>query len=196
VNESAEQEPIPQGLATEEFFYFFLRLRKGEVRRTVQGLRARYPDEGPEQLARRLINSKTGLSVLGGTLLYAPALVPTAGQVIKLLGLVGAASVLTRMHLYLILEIAHLFGRDIDDTARVPEMIAVVGATGLGASAPMLVQLLGLQPLYAIPAGAASMAAVTQLVGTAAVLYYRSAEEAAEGPGSEPGAEMAESVTP
>jgi hypothetical protein len=35
---------------------------------------------------------------------------------------------------------------------------------------------------------------VTQLVGTAAVLYYRTAQEAAEGP--EPRAEAAESVTP
>lgn len=173
MNETSEQDNRPQGLATEEFFYFFLRVRKGEIRRAIETVLRRYPEDGPEQLARRLINAKTGLSVLGGTLLYAPLLLPAAGQAIKLLGLVGATSVLTRMHLYLILEIAHLFGRDIDDSARVPEMAAVVAASGLGAAAPLLVQRLGLQPLYAIPAGALSMAAVTQLVGNAAILYYR-----------------------
>jgi len=37
--------PNLQSLATENFFYFFLRLRKGEIRRTVQALRARHPEE-------------------------------------------------------------------------------------------------------------------------------------------------------
>lgn len=161
-----------QGLATEEFFYFFLRLRKGEIRRAIQVLRERYPEETPEQLAQRLIAAKTGLSLVGGALLYAPGLFPGAGQAIQLLGVVGATSVLTRMHLYLILEIAHLYGRDIDDSARVPEMLAVVAATGLGAAAPMLVQSLGLAPIYALPAGALSCAAVTQAIGQAAIRYY------------------------
>jgi uncharacterized protein (DUF697 family) len=173
VDPSSAPDRQLQGLATEEFFYFFLRLRKSEIRRSVQTLRDRYPDEPPEALARRLIAAKTGLSLLGGALLYAPALVPGAGQAIQLLGLVGATSMLTRMHLYLILEIAHLYGRDIDDSARVPEMLAVVAATGLGAAAPMLVKTLGLAPLYSVPAGALSCGAVTQTIGYAAIRYYR-----------------------
>ena len=36
-----------------------------------------------------------------------------------------------RMHMALLLEIAHLFERDIDDVARVKEMVAVIAATGL-----------------------------------------------------------------
>jgi uncharacterized protein (DUF697 family) len=172
VDQPQAPESHLQGLATEEFFYFFLRLRKGEIRREIQVLRERYPDETPEQLAQRVIAAKTGLSLVGGALLYAPALFPGAGQAIQLLGVVGATSVLTRMHLYLILEIAYLFGRDIDDSTRVPEMLAVVAATGLGAAAPMLVQSLGLAPIYALPAGALSCAAVTQAIGQAAIRYY------------------------
>lgn len=57
-----------QPLAVEEFFYFCLRLRNSEVRRVAQLTIARYPDENPEQIAHRLINSKGGLSPLGGAL--------------------------------------------------------------------------------------------------------------------------------
>ena len=46
------------------------------------------------------------------------------GQALKILGVAGGASVLTRMHLYLIMEIALLYGKDIEDQARVPEMVA------------------------------------------------------------------------
>jgi hypothetical protein len=49
----------------------------------------------------------------------------------EFLGFVGGTAAITRMHLYLILEIALLYGMDIDDEARVPEMIAVVAATSL-----------------------------------------------------------------
>ena len=88
-----------QSLLTDQFFYFFLRLRKGEIRRTVQVLQGRCPDESPAQLARRLIDSKATLSLIGGTLLYLPLLFPGIGQALKLLGAVGATSLLTRMHL-------------------------------------------------------------------------------------------------
>jgi hypothetical protein len=111
-----------QSLATDQLFYFFLRLRKGEIRRTVQVLQSRYPEESPAQLAQRLIDSKATVSLIGGTLLHLPLLFPGIGQALKLLGVVGATSLLTSMHLYLILEIALVFGKDIDDQARVPEM--------------------------------------------------------------------------
>lgn len=190
MNHPNEPDRHQQGLATEEFFYFFLRLRKGEVRRSVQALRERYPEETPEQLTRRLVAAKTGLALAGGALLYVPALIPGAGQAIQLLGVVGATSMLTRMHLYLILEIAHVYGRDIDDSARVPEMLAVVAATGLGAAAPMLVKTLGLAPVYSVPAGALSCAAVTQAIGQAAIRYYGHDAAAA------PEAEVAEGAAP
>ena len=107
------QQKNLQSLSTEEFFYFFLRLRKGEVRRTVSTLRDRYPTETQQQLARRLIQSKIRLSLLGGALLNLPMLLPGVGAVIKMIGTVGATSVLTRLHLYLVLEIALVYGKDI-----------------------------------------------------------------------------------
>lgn len=169
-----------QSQFTDDFFYFFLRVRKERVRKVVQRLRTQYPDESPEELARRLISSQSALSFLGGSLLQLPMLLPGIGQAWKLLGFVGGTSVLTRMHLYLILEIALLFGKDIDDQARVPEMSAVVAAVGVGASAPFLVSVLELNPLYALPAAALSSATVTQLVGESAIRLYRDAVEVAQ----------------
>jgi hypothetical protein len=185
--------PRHQSLAVEEFFYFFLRVRKNEVRRVARLMAERHPEETPDQLARRLVDSKTGLSLLGGALLNMPWLLPGVGQALKLTGVVGAGSMLTRMHLYLILEIAQVFGEDIDDIARVPEMVAVVGATGLGAATPSLLANYGMQPLLMIPAGSLSMTTVTRLIGWSAIRLY-SARAAARGlsdgtePDSDPGA--------
>ncbi len=161
-----------QSLATDQFFYFFLRLRKQEIRRTVQALKARYPDDSPERLARRIIASHMPISFLGGALTHLPLLLPGVGQALKLLGFVGGASALTRMHLYLILEIALVYGKDIDEQARVPEMAAVVAATGLAASTPIVLQILELNPIYAIPASGLSAVTVAQLIGNAAIQYY------------------------
>lgn len=161
-----------QNVATEEFLYFFLRLRKGEIRRIVATLRERHPGETEHQLATRLIQSKERLSLFGGTLMNLSLLLPAAGPVMKMIGMVGASSMMTRMHLYLILEIALLYGKDIDDRARVPEIAAVVAATGLGLAAPLLVKVLGLHPLYALPAGALSATASTRLIGSTAIQFY------------------------
>jgi uncharacterized protein (DUF697 family) len=161
-----------QSLATDQFFYFFLRLRKGEVRRTVQVLRSRYPDETPEQLARRLTEAKAQLTLVGGMLLSVPLLFPGIGQVLKLVGMVGSLSLLTRMHLYLILEIALVYGKDIDDQARVAEMASVVAASGLAAASPMLVPALNWQPLFALPIGALTTSGITRLIGESSIRYY------------------------
>ena len=168
-----------QSIMTEEFFYFFLRLRKARIRKVVEAIQARFPDETAEQLARRLIVSQTQLSFLGGTLLHLPFLIPGLGQTLKLLGLAGGGVVLTRMHLYLILEIALLYGQDIDDQARVPEMVAVVAATGLAAGAPLLLNALDLNPLLALPAAGLTASTVAQLIGDRAIRFYG---EALEGP--------------
>jgi hypothetical protein len=183
----------PQSLATENFFYFFLRLRKPEIRRTVQALRARFPGETSEQLARRIIESYTTLSFLGGSLMHLPLLLPGIGQALQLLGFVGGASALTRMHLYLILEIALAYGKDIDDEARVPEMAAVVAATGLAAGTPLALQALNFSPIYALPASGLTAAGIAHLIGEAAIRHYsgetesaRSAPVQASGPSSGP----------
>src|SRR4051812_10340893 len=93
-----------QSLATDDFLYFYLRLRKTRVRSVVQKLQARFPEESREQLARRVIASHTELSALGGALVQLPLLVPGVGQALKVLGFVGGLSAFARAHIYLILE--------------------------------------------------------------------------------------------
>lgn len=162
-----------QSLATDQFFYFFLRLRKGEIRRVVQRVQALYPDETPEQHARRLIFAQCSLSLVGGAILYLPQLFPVAGNILKMAGFVGGASMLARMNLYLILEVALLYGKDIDDRKRVPEMMAVVAASGLSAASPFLVKALDWHPVAAIPASGLTATAVAKLVGEAAIAFYK-----------------------
>jgi hypothetical protein len=169
-----------QNIVTEEFFYFFLRLRKARIHMVVEAIQARFPDETPEQLARRLIASQTQLSFLGGALLHLPWLIPGLGQTLQLLGLVGGGAALTRMHLYLILEIALVYGKDIDHQDRVPEMAAVVAATGLAAGTPLLLNAFDLNPLLALPASGLTAAAVAQLIGESAIRFYRQALAAPE----------------
>jgi len=166
-----------QGLATDQFLYFFLRLRKTEIRRVVQRAKTLYPGESPEQLAHRLINTQSVLSFMGGSLLHLPQLLPAAGNALKFAGFAGGTSIMTRMHLYLILEIALLYGHDIEDQARVPEMMSVVAASGLVAGAPFLVNALDWHPLAAIPTSGLTAASVTKLIGRAAIQLYGRREE-------------------
>ncbi|MCP3868791.1 MAG: hypothetical protein GY703_11980 [Gammaproteobacteria bacterium] len=165
-------------MSTDKFFYFFMGLRKGEVRRRVTALRTRHPDESPTQLARRLNKAQIPLSFLGGTLLQAPLLVPYAGPVLKLMGVTGGTSVLMRMHLTLILEIAMAFGKDIDEKARMKEMIAVMTAAGLTSSASMLTRNLNFKPYYTLLAGGVTVAALSQLIGETAIAYYAMGSQA------------------
>ncbi|MBI5441200.1 MAG: hypothetical protein HY900_08315 [Deltaproteobacteria bacterium] len=160
-------------LMADDFFYFFLRLRKPRIRAVVEGLRARFPGESREGLARRLIDSHANLSLLGGTIFHAPGVLPGFGQAWRLFGLVGGASALTRMHLYLILEIALLYGKDIDDDARVPEMMAVVAATGAAVTGPaLLLETFGVPALLTLPAAGLAATALTRLVGELAMEHY------------------------
>ncbi|GLI34682.1 hypothetical protein [Desulforhabdus amnigena] len=169
-------EVSQQSILTDQFFYFFFRLRKNRVRKVVDAVNEAFPDETPQQKARRLIEAQIPLSFLGGTLMHLPALIPGVGQALQFLGLVGGASVITRMHLYLVLEIALLHGKDIDDAARVPEMAAVVAATGLAAGVPLLTQVLDVNPLYSLPAAGLTASGVSKLIGESAIRFYSGAK--------------------
>ncbi|MEW6659369.1 MAG: hypothetical protein AB1424_11985 [Thermodesulfobacteriota bacterium] len=170
--------PARQSRVTDDFFYFFLRLRKNRIRKVVADINARYPEETVEQRARRLIEDQTQLSWLGGMILDLPAMIPGIGQALKILGFVGGTSALVRMHLYLILAIALLYGRDIDDQARVPEMAAVVAGTGLAVGAPYLADALGLHPLLSMVTGGLAAVTMSRLMGESAIRYYAQPEEA------------------
>jgi uncharacterized protein (DUF697 family) len=181
----AKDDDSLQSILTDQFFYFFLRLRKNRIRKVVEALNASHPEETREQKAQRLIAAQTSLSFLGGTLIHLPMLIPGLGQTLQLLGFVGGASALTRMHLYLILEIALLYGKDLDDSARVPEMVAVVMATGLAAGAPMLAGALSLNPIYALPAAGVTASMAANAIGKVAIQYYSGAKQIPEGSPSE-----------
>ncbi len=168
----AEEPKSLQGILTDNFFYFFLKLRKNRVQKVVAAVNEQFPEETREQRARRLIAAQTPLSFLGGALSELPMVIPGLGQALGLLGLFGGASILIRMHLYLILEIALLYGKDIDDEARVPEMVAVVLATGIAAGAPLLIRTMGGNPLLALPAGGLTCAGAAQLIGESAIRFY------------------------
>ena len=171
---STELEPSKrQSRMTDDFFYFFLRLRKNRIRKVVADINARFPEESVEQRARRLITDQTQLSLLGGLILDLPTMIPGIGQALKIIGFVGGTSALVRMHLYLILQIALLYGKDIDDQARVPEMVAVVAGTSLAVGAPFLADVLGLHPLVSMVTGSLAALSMSRLIGESAIRYYR-----------------------
>ena len=161
----------PWGLSMEEFFYFFLGLRKSEVRKEVHMLQELYPDENPRQLARRCIAAQWPLSLLGGALLHVPALVPL-GSALKLVGIATGASVMIRLNMTLLLQIALLHGHDIDDRARLKEMAAIIAASALNSSSSMFPHLLDLNPYYKAVMGGATVMSANQLIGEAALLYF------------------------
>jgi hypothetical protein len=165
--------PSEHSVTADKFLYFFMGLRKGEIRRRVATLRARHPEEDAEALARRLIRTQTRLSLAGGALLHVPLFLPGAGPALKLLGVAGGASVLMRMHMAMVLEIALLFGHDIDESERLKDIAAVIAASGLVACTPYLTRALNMKSYYAVLTGAMTVSSVSQLVGETAVIYYR-----------------------
>ncbi|MDR3557598.1 MAG: hypothetical protein P4L55_22805 [Syntrophobacteraceae bacterium] len=168
----APDEISRQGILADQFFYFFLRLRKDRIRKVVDAVNTRYPAESTEQKARRLIAAQTPLSFLGGTLMHLPRLVPGVGYAFEFLGLVGGTSVLSRMHLYLILEIALLYGKSIEDEARVTEMLSVVAATGVAAGVSFLSGALDIHDLLPLPVGGITAAAAARMIGEEAIRLY------------------------
>jgi len=169
---SAKDLVSRQSILADQFFYFFLRLRKARIRAVVQAVNISYPEETAEQKARRLIEAQTPLSFLGGVLIHLPMLVPGLGQAFQFLGFVGGTSAITRMHLYLILEIALLYGMDIEDEARIPEMLAVVAATGLAAGVPLLAGVLDINPVFSLPVGGITACAAARMIGEEAIRLY------------------------
>jgi hypothetical protein len=162
-----------QSLTIDDFFYFFLQLRKPRIRAVVDRVRRLHPEMTEEQLANRLIESAAGLSLTAGCLLGVPLMLPGVHSVLRYFGLAAGSAIITRMHLYLILEIAHLYGEDIDDPARVSEMLAVVAATEATVTLPPIaLQLLSAAPIVSIATSGLTATALTRLIGEAAIRHY------------------------
>ena len=160
-------------LTADKFLYFFMGLRKGEIRRRVAALKANHPDEDADKLARRLINAQSALSLAGGALLHIPVFLPGVGPALKLTGVAGAGAVLMRMHMSLILEIGLLYGHDLDEPERLKELAAIIVASGVVAGTPFLTSALNLKSYSALVTGGLTVSSASQLIGLAALRYYR-----------------------
>ena len=161
-------------LATEKFFFYFLGLRKGDLRKQVEIMKARYPEEGPERLARRFIAAQVPLSLIGSALVHGPTVVPGMAPILRLLGAASGTTVMVILNMTLFLQIALLFGYDIDDRARVKELLAVIAATGLASGSTSLIpHFASMQPLFQSLAGGGTIVAASQLVGETAIRYFK-----------------------
>jgi hypothetical protein len=131
-----------------------------------------------EQLAQRLIDSHSKLSLIAGGLLDLPLILPGTHIALRFVGLAAGSAMITRMHLYLILEIALIYGKDIDDPDRVPEMWAVVAATETAVTIPPTVlRLLNVTPIISLGVSALTATTLTRVIGELATRFY--AKEAA-----------------
>lgn len=172
MNQEIAAAPKLWGLATEKYFYFFMGLRKGEIRKQVAMMKSRYPEDSPHQLARRFVASQAPLSLLSGALFHAPMLVPTIGPAIKLLGIAAGSSLMVRLNMTLVLQIALLFGRDIDSRARLKELAAIIAATGLTTYTSQLPQLADYSLHHKGIIGGAAVMTMSQIIGETAIQYY------------------------
>ncbi|MFI5305196.1 MAG: hypothetical protein ACHQYP_10440 [Nitrospiria bacterium] len=162
-----------QSIMTDDFFYFFLQLRKSRIRTVVERVRKLHPEKTTEQLAEQLIESTANLSLVAGSLVSLPLMFPGLHGILRYVGLVAGSAVITRMHLYLILEIALLYGKDIDNSERVSEMIAVVAATeAVVTLPPIALQILNIAPVVNIIASGLTSTLLTRLIGRFAKEHY------------------------
>ena len=81
-------------------------------------------------------------------------------------------SVMIRLNMTLLLQIAMLFGHDIDDQARLKEMAAIIAASGLASSTSLLPYVFNLEPRTKAVLGGTSVMTVSQLIGETATRYY------------------------
>ena len=102
-----------------------------------------------------------------------PWLLPGISPVLKFLGVSMGASVMVVLNMTMLLQIALIFGHDIDDRARLKEMFAIIAASGLAGSTSALPHLSALKPGYRALVGGTAVATVSQLIGEAAIRYYR-----------------------
>ena len=160
-------------LATEKFLYYCMGLRKADIRGQVAIMRSRYPDDTPERLARRFIAAQTPLSMVSSALIHIPSVIPVAGPAFRFLGVASGTTLMMVLNMTLAMQIALIFGRDLDDKARLKELFVVIAATGLASGSTTLVpQLSTLRPRLKAIAGGATIMTTSRLIGEIALEYY------------------------
>lgn len=163
----------PWSLATEKFFFYYMGLRKGDLRNQVAMMRSRYPDDSPEKLARRFISAQIPLSLVGSSLIHIPTVFPTLGPAFRFMGLASGTTVMMALNMTLVMQIAIIYGNDIDDRARLKELLAVIATTGLSSSSTALIpKLAALTPGFKALTGSAAIITTSQLIGELAIKYF------------------------
>lgn len=175
-----------QSLYMEEFLFFFMGLRKCHCRHMIGRLKRKYPSASARELARRMTNAQAALSFTAGVLARLQSGLSAGNSTLRLVGIAGRTIIISRMHVSLILKIALIFGKDIDDKARVPEILAVIAATvpaliitGSGNNSKSKAVAEETDIVSYATSGAAG-AATAYLIGKAAVKYYTRKDKKAE----------------
>ena len=123
-------------LATDKFFYYCMGLRRGDMYIQVEMMRARYPNDTPERLARRFIAAQTPLSMVCSALIHLPSAIPVAVPAFRILGLASGTTLMMILNMTLVMQIALIFGYDLDDRARIKELSAVIATTAAATGLP------------------------------------------------------------
>jgi hypothetical protein len=156
-------------------------LRKNDLRNQVVALRARYPDESAEQLARRLMAAQLPLSLVGSALIHIPTIAPSLGPAFRFMGLASGTTVMIILNMTLAMQIALLYGFDIDDRARLKELLAIVAVTGFASSSTALVpQLADLSPALKALTGGTAVVTTSHLIGETAIRYFSKKQRKAQ----------------
>jgi uncharacterized protein (DUF697 family) len=87
------------------------------IARTAERLQREHPHRTPSQLARVAIARSSRLLAGTGAASALPATLPGAGTVTEIGAALGDSSLLTATHAELVLTIAYLYGRPLDDVA-------------------------------------------------------------------------------
>lgn len=91
---------------------------------------------------------------------------------LKFLGISTGAAVMIILNMTMVLQIALVYGHDIDDRARLKEMFTIIFASGLAGGTSALPHLSMLSPGYKALVGSTAVATVSQLIGEATIRYY------------------------
>jgi len=183
MNDGTVKASTQWNLATEKFFYYCMGLRKGDMGRQVAMMKARYPDDSPERLARRFIAAQVPLSLVGSALIHAPTLLPMVGPAFRFLGLATGTTFMMILNMTLVMQIALLYGYELDDRARLRELLAAITATALTSSSTSLIpQLARLKPGMKAIAGGTAIMTTSQLIGEIAIKSFSAKQRSAETP--------------
>ncbi len=167
------------------------------AKKRVEALRERFPQDEDSRLVERLVKQKCMSAGAVGAVTSGTAVIPGLGTFFSMtFGLAADVAVTFRMQAELILEIAAVYGKDLDAGER---RRAILLVTGLGAGAQKLVEKAGEQvsrratehlaerslvkavPLIGVGLSAGMNTVTTYLIGRRAQAYFGLGEERLEG---------------